>query len=102
MCPRQVGKVGDNIAFPSLQLETHKRRRKSPRLGIRHRRLGCEPLEDRRMLSIGSPQLEMFRVSPALFVENLGQWADESVRFVHQGDGVNVAMTDAGPVFQLF
>ena len=44
----------------------------------------------------------MFNVSPALFVENQGQWADESVRFMHQGDGVNVAMTDTGPVFQLF
>ena len=28
---------------------------------------------------------ELFSVSPALFVENQGQWADPSVRFVHQG-----------------
>jgi hypothetical protein len=66
------------------------------------RKLAFEPLEDRRMLSIDSPQIELFKISPALFVENQGQWADESVRFVHQGDGVNVAMTDAGPVFQVF
>ena len=66
------------------------------------RRLAFEPLEDRRLLSVDSPQLELFNVSPALFVENQGQWADESVRFVHQGDGANVAMTDAGPVFQVF
>jgi len=46
--------------------------------------------------------IELFNTSPALFVENQGQWADESVRFVHSGSGVNVAMTDAGPVFQLF
>ncbi|HUU85066.1 MAG TPA: SBBP repeat-containing protein [Phycisphaerae bacterium] len=46
--------------------------------------------------------LELFSVSPALFVENQGQWADETVRYVHQGDGANVAMTDSGPVFQVF
>jgi hypothetical protein len=46
--------------------------------------------------------LELFSVSAALFVENQGQWADPSVRYVHKGNGVNVAMTDAGPVFQVF
>lgn len=68
------------------------------------RRLRLEPLEDRRLLSVAAGQqvIELFGISPALFVENQGQWADESVRFMHQGDGVNVAMTDAGPVFQLF
>jgi hypothetical protein len=40
--------------------------------------------------------------SPALFVENAGQWTDRSIRFMHQGDGANVAITDAGPVFQVF
>ena len=61
-------------------------------------------LESRRMLSAsaGSGAMECFSLSPALFVENQGQWADESVRFAHQGDGANVAMTDSGPVFQLF
>ena len=57
------------------------------------------------MLSASSPDsaaaIELFSTSPALFVENQGQWADESVRFLHQGDGVNVAMTDRGPVLQL-
>ncbi len=53
------------------------------------------------MLSVGAEQLALFNVSPALFVENQGQWSDESVRFVHSGDGVNVAMTNVGPVFQL-
>ena len=68
------------------------------------RRLRFEALEDRRLLdgAVGQQAIELFNVSPALFVENQGQWADESVRFVHQGDGVNVAMTDTGPVFQLF
>jgi hypothetical protein len=68
------------------------------------RRLGFEPLEDRCLLSGVAQEsaLELFSLSPALFVENQGQWADESVRFLHQGDGVNVAMTDAGPAFQVF
>jgi hypothetical protein len=58
-------------------------------------------LEDRRVLSVASPQIELFSTSPALFVQNQGQWADESVRFLHNGNGVNVAMTDTGPVFQV-
>jgi len=44
---------------------------------------------------------ELFSVSPALFAENQGQWAEESVRFVHDGAGANIAMTDTGPVLQL-
>ncbi|NQU23283.1 MAG: hypothetical protein HQ567_18545, partial [Candidatus Nealsonbacteria bacterium] len=73
-------------------------------LGAGLRRLRFEALEDRRLLDAagGEQAIELFSVSPALFVENQGQWADESVRFMHQGDGVNVAMTDTGPVFQLF
>jgi hypothetical protein len=46
--------------------------------------------------------VQLFSLSPALFVENQGQWADPSVRYVHQGSDANVAMTDAGPVFQVF
>ena len=70
----------------------------------RTRRLRHEPLEERRLLSGagGQQPIELFSVSPALFVENQGQWEDESARFVHQGEGFNVAMTDAGPVFELF
>ncbi|MCY2924979.1 MAG: SBBP repeat-containing protein, partial [Planctomycetota bacterium] len=46
--------------------------------------------------------MQLFSTSPALFVENQGQWSDSSVRYVHNGDGVNVAMTDAGIAFQVF
>jgi hypothetical protein len=62
-----------------------------------------ESLEARLLLSGTAAQqgMELFSVSPALFVENQGQWADPSVRYIHQGNGVNVAMTDAGPVFQV-
>lgn len=62
---------------------------RNPRRQIRHRRLVAEPLEDRRVLSGVSPQIELFGVSPALFVENQSQWADSSVRFLHQGNGAN-------------
>ena len=65
------------------------------------RTLRLEPLEPRVLLS-ADPTLQLFNVSPALFVPNQGQWADEAVRFVHDGSGANVAMTDAGPVFQVF
>jgi hypothetical protein len=43
----------------------------------------------------------LFNTTPALFVENQGQWADESIRFAHSGNGVNVGMTDMGIAFQL-
>jgi hypothetical protein len=63
-----------------------------------------EALEPRVLLDGASPEqaVQLFSVSPALFVENQGQWADPSVRFVHNGDSANVAMTDTGPVFQVF
>jgi hypothetical protein len=58
-----------------------------------------ESLEARLLLSGETAQqaLELFSVSAALFAENQGQWADPSVRYVHHGNGVNMAMTDAGP-----
>ena len=64
-----------------------------------------ESLEPRLLLDgmSESQALELFATSPALFVENMGQWEDESVRFVHDGAGwCNVAMTDSGPVFRVF
>jgi len=41
-----------------------------------------------------------FDLSPALFVENKGQW-DEAVRYGFDGRGVRVSFTDSGPVFQM-
>jgi hypothetical protein len=62
-----------------------------------------ESLEPRLLLDgLSEAQaIELFDTSPALFVENMGQWEDESVRFVHHGAGCRVAMTDAGAVFQV-
>ncbi len=69
---------------------------------LHFRRLHVELLEDRRLLSVSSPTIELFSTSPATFVENQGQWEDESVRYAFFGDGANVLHTDSGPVFQLF
>ena len=64
--------------------------------------LGVEQLEDRTAPSVASPAMEVFDTSPALFVENQGQWEDESVRYAFFGTGANVLHTNNGPVFQLF
>ena len=71
------------------------------------RKLRLEPLEGRRMLAVGVVEtadqaVELLGASPGLFVENQGQWADESVRYAFFGDGANVLHTDTGPVIQLF
>ena len=63
--------------------------------------LGLEQLEDRTVPSVASA-IEVFDASPALFVENEGQWEDASVRYAFFGTGANVLHTDSGPVFQLF
>jgi hypothetical protein len=50
-----------------------------------------------------APQaVELFNISPALFVENVGQWSDPAVRYAFQGSGANVLQTQTGPVIQLF
>ena len=74
--------------------------KKSPGLAARHRRLVCEPLEDRCLLSVASPQIDLLNASPALFARNEGQWADQSVRYAFNGAGANIAFTDAGLSFQ--
>ena len=63
-----------------------------------------EALEPRLLLSgtAGEQAIELFHTTAAVFIENQGQWADESIRFVHKGQGANIAHTDSGPVFDLF
>jgi len=60
-----------------------------------HETLSTPELEQARQQA-----LELFSLSPALFVENQGQWSDPTIRYVHDGDGVDVAMTDTGVVFR--
>jgi Bacterial Ig-like domain/FG-GAP-like repeat/Beta-propeller repeat len=65
--------------------------RKSSSACARHRHLICEPLEERRLLTVASPQVELYNSSPALFVANQSQLAHESVGLVQQGNAANVA-----------
>ena len=64
--------------------------------------LAIQELEERTVPSATSTAVEVFDASPALFVENQGQWENESVRYAFFGSGANVLHTDSGPVFQLF
>ena len=57
-----------------------------------------EQLEPRLLLdgTPGGEAIELFDLSPALFVENQGQWADQSIRYGFHGDGANVLFTERG------
>ena len=48
------------------------------------------------------PVLEEFQQSPAVFIENQGQWEDASIRFTMNATGANAGLTDQGVRFQLF
>ncbi len=48
-----------------------------------------------------SPAVQAFELSPAVFVENRGQW-DRAVRYGFDARGMHVSFTDAGPVFGMF
>ena len=81
----------------------HRPARTAPgRLGCK--RLRFEPLEQRRLLdsALGGQALEILEASPAVFVENQGQWRDASVHYALFGSGANVLHTDRGPRIELF
>ena len=46
--------------------------------------------------------LKMYSATPAVFIENIGQIADPTVRYAFRGSGANIFHTTKGPVFQLF
>ena len=81
------------------QLRKASRRRWQKRTKVT---LGLQELEDRAAPSADSAVVELFETAPAVFVENQGQWEDESVRYAFSGSGGNVLHTDRGPVFHLF
>jgi len=59
---------------------------------------------ERRLLLNGTLEgqaIQLFQASPALFVENQGQWEDESVRYAFEGAGATVLHTDSGLVLHL-
>jgi len=57
---------------------------------------------ERRLLLSGQQAIELFNTSPAVFIENQGQWQDASIHYALNGSGANVGFTDQGPVFQLY
>jgi len=51
---------------------------------------------------ITTPQaVRQLDLRPALFVENQGQWADPAIRYVHDGNPIDVALRDGSVVFQI-
>ena len=48
-----------------------------------------------------SKAVEALSLSSAVFVENQGQWADSSIRYAYNGQGINVGFTDTGPVLEV-
>ncbi|MCU0915606.1 MAG: LEPR-XLL domain-containing protein [Planctomycetes bacterium] len=71
-----------------------------------------EALESRLLMDANLPEVQplptdgqqalgALHLSPALFVENQGQWDDSSVRYLHDGTSVDVAVTDTGLSFQV-
>jgi hypothetical protein len=90
-------------AWKSSSRQTKAGNRRNNR-NVYHRRLICEPLEDRQLLSVsvGQEAIQSLNVSPALFVANQGQFSDAAVRYAYQGPGANVLLTDSGPVIQAF
>jgi hypothetical protein len=46
--------------------------------------------------------MEKLAHSPAVFIENQGQWEDETIRFALSSMGANVGLTDEGVRFRLF
>ena len=45
--------------------------------------------------------VQLFSTSPALFIENLGQWEDGAVRYGFTGSGTSIAFTDDGLRFDV-
>jgi len=46
--------------------------------------------------------IELFNASPALFVENQGQWTDDTIEYGFHGAGANIAFRDGEIAFQVF
>lgn len=64
-----------------------------------------EALEPRMLLSstLGDHEAQSaVGNSAAIFIENAGQWQDQSVGFAYLSNAANLLLTNAGPVVQLF
>jgi hypothetical protein len=68
----------------------------------------AEQLEARVFLSAASAAagtsaqaLAALNLSTAVFVQNQGQWTDDSIKYAYNGQGINIGFTDTGPVLEL-
>jgi len=72
-------------------------------LALLEARVSAKPPEaDAEARAKARPVLEKFQQSPAVFIENRGQWEDASIRFAMNSTGANAGLTDQGVRFQLF
>ncbi|MBM4082827.1 MAG: hypothetical protein FJ278_24180, partial [Planctomycetes bacterium] len=65
--------------------------------------LEAQSLESAQAVHAASQQTanEFIRSSPALFVENQGQWADSAGRYAFQGTGLSASFAEQGAVFEV-
>jgi hypothetical protein len=57
---------------------------------------------DKTVDAMQARALELYSTAPMAFIENAGQIADPTVRYMFRGSGINIFHTTKGPVFQLF
>lgn len=81
---------------------THTRRAVSlGTLAVRHAAHAlAETLEGRLHLTASGDQL--LSTSPAVFMQNQGQFADSGIRYAYKGNGLNIGMTDQGMKYQFY
>src|SRR5438067_1982351 len=62
-----------------------------------------ENLESRLLLTAAStaPAINPLNLASALFVQNQGQWADDSIQYAYTGQNINIGFTNSGPVLEL-
>jgi len=46
--------------------------------------------------------VQQYMAGPSVFIQNMGQWGEDSILFALDGSGANVGLTAQGPKFQLF
>jgi hypothetical protein len=64
----------------------------------------AQTLEPRLLLSASAQNTaaQFLNTSSAVFVQNQGQWPDQSIKYAYNGQGINIGFTNTGPVLDLF
>lgn len=60
-----------------------------------------QALEPRLLLSGTQYDLSSFDTSPALFIENQGQWPSQDINYLYNARNTAIALTSTGPVFHI-